>query len=848
MPLLRWFLAYAAGLLAGAPAGFEPFFPYGLAALALAHALVSTLRQPRHAGLQVLGLLVLFAGGGLLSHRGWADPPPDHLWRQVSPGTRLDLEGVVTDLPEGRPGRLRYRLTLTRINPGDGWRPVRGTVRLGFYGEAAPLAWRDRVRVRGIRLKRPRNFRNPGRFDYEEFMRLAGVDATGGTRRAEVFQVLGRQPLTWADWAPALRQQGRDLLEAAVPGPPGALLQALVFGQQAGLPESTREAFRATGLAHLLAVSGLHIGFVAAAVFALLYRPVFGLLIHFKPEWARFGWARKITALACVVPVLAYMALTGPRLSALRAGILVLVFLLALVLDREKHWLNTLVLAAWLVLLWQPRVLFQAGFQMSFLAVLAIVLLLEWVLPRAADPLERLAGVPWYRRWAVPGGPPATWRTRGVDLLMATFCLSAAAWVATFPVILYHFHRVSPGGLLMNLWAVPLASFLIPATLAVLALGLVFQGVAQVLLVPLGWLAGGMLTLTEAGATVPGMSLYLPQPPWPWLVFYAGLVLGWMAWRRRLNRAERFPLAPGQAWRVRAVLGICAAGVVWGLLFPRPGTADGDRLQVWMLDVGQGESLFIEFPNGKNLLLDGGGYFRDAFDVGTRVVGSFLWSRGIGKIDYLGATHSDQDHIDGVESILDRFEVGQLLDRPDALRDRRFSRLRLRALSRGVRPRLMEPGDTLRVGEVVLRWFHPSAAFRQTRGEPLPARLGNDYSWVIRLEYREVRVLLTGDITEEAERWLVTQGVPLKAQVLKAPHHGSRSSSSPAFLRAVEPRDALISSGPYSVFRHPHREVLARYQAEGIRPWRTDRQGALHLVTDGRRYRIETHEYLSHWD
>jgi len=638
------------------------------------------------------------------------------------------------------------------------------------------------------------------------------------------------------------------VLAEGLPQEAGALLMAMVFGDKTGLPQNTQEAFRATGLAHLLAVSGLHVGFVAAAAYLLFFPPIFHLMLRFRPDWARFGYARKAAALGAALPVLGYMLLAGPKVSALRAGILVLLFLLALVVNRERDLLHTLVLAAFLILLWEPGALFQAGFQLSFLAVLLILLMLQWVAWPAGEGLDPLIGVPWYRRWATPG-PPRPWPERVVDACLATGFLSCAAWLATFPVLLYHFHRVSPGSLFMNLWAVPLASLLIPPTLMVLLLGLFWKSLALILLIPLGWLAQLFLLFNSLGASLPGMSVYLPRPPWPWLVFYFALVLGapyWFYWKRTATARRPMPTA----WQRLGpwALALAAVLVVVWLAFPRLLAWPPDKLQVWLLDVGQGESIFIEFPNGQNLLLDGGGYFTDALDVGTRVVGSFLWSRGIGTLDYLGATHSDQDHIDGVESVLDHFNVRHFLDRADGLHDRRFSRLRRRAMRHGVEPLLWRPGETLAVGEARLRLLHPTLKFHQAAGKPLPPRLANDWSWVILLEYRQFKMLLTGDITESAERWLVQTGAAVRADVLKAPHHGSRSSSSLEFLSAVGARDVMISSGTANVFRHPHPEALAAYQKQGLQVWRTDRQGALRLVTDGMSYRIQTHALGSHWD
>lgn len=199
-----------------------------------------------------------------------------------------------------------------------------------------------------------------------------------------------------------------QILSEALSPKHAALLKGMVFGDKAGLPRETLEPYQATGLAHLFAVSGLHIGFVAGAAYFLAYSVLFAGFLRVRPHWVWSGWVRPLSAGLCLVPVLLYMLLVGPRVSSIRAGVMVIVFLLAVIVGRERHMLNALAFSALLILLWNPEAVFMIGFQMSFLAVLAIVVWLNSI----KNPDEPLAESPWYRRWLQVGPPPVTGRKR----------------------------------------------------------------------------------------------------------------------------------------------------------------------------------------------------------------------------------------------------------------------------------------------------------------------------------------------------------------------------------------------------------------------------------------------------
>jgi len=846
--LLPYFLFYTAGLFAAFPASRAFLFPWALP-LALLTAAVWTARRTRHTRpchLILFGLLL--AAGGAAAVWDTAFRPDHHILNHVEDGRRANVTGRVAEPPQYYPGRVRYRIDLESIQYGDKEVGVTGRARITLYEPEHTVRTGDRVRFLRVRLKRPRNFKNPGRFDYEHYMRTEGIDVIGGVGNTDRLERLERiRPSMVAERREAILHAVRDLFARNLDADKAALLRGMVLGEKEFLREEVQEAYRATGVAHLMAVSGLHIGFVAGATYFLLYFLLFRLFLRYKPRWVYLGWTQKAAVLACFVPVLLYMGLIGAKVSALRAGSMVILFLIAVLVDRERGIFNALLIAAFGILLWNPGSFLTPGFQLSFGAVFTILYFHRMLLGPAGDAIDRLGEQPWYRRLPGMQDEDTGFPAKAARFVYGTAFVSAAAILGTLPALVYQFNRVSLAGFFLNLLLVPLASLVIPAALLIALIGTVSMSLADTLMPLVDAALGVFVTVPVWTASLPYTSFYVPTPPEFWLVFYTALVLGVPAYvyHYRLKDKSEEDTSPSRFltprfWQKAGLL-MCAAGLVVWWVWPRFPEFKTDTLRVTVLDVGQGESVFVEFPNGETLLIDGGGFYKDALDVGKVVVGRFLWSQGYRRVDYLAATHSDHDHISGLFSIAGLFEVGHFLDRDPPAADVRIDGLRRRLREQGAERVMLAPEHSLEFGEVRLTALHPEPSFPQAAGDG-GGRIDNDLSWVLRLDYREFSLLLTADITERAERYLAANGARLDADILKSPHHGSRYSSSPDFLKAVGAREVLVSAGYVNPFGHPHPETAGRYRAHGLRLWRTDRHGALTVVTDGHGYRIETHE------
>jgi competence protein ComEC len=846
MPLLPYFLVYLSGLLAALPASQNFLFPYFLSlATAITGAFLFAWSR-RNPPIKAMILVLLFPLG--FSAPGWQDRlrPDHHILNHVQEGQRAVVEGWVEDMPTVYPDKVQYRVHLQQITyKGSLPVPVSGTARITLYQSENPFRAGDRLRIHRTKLKRPRNFKNPGRFDYVHYTRSQGIDVLGGVSKAKYIERLGTMPLgTFTALRGTIRERMLSFFDRHLPEDSAALLKAMLLGEKQYLSEELRQAYIDTGLAHLMAVSGLHIGFVAGACFLILYPFVLYLLWKFRSQWALLGHARKIVALLCVFPVLLYMFLVGAKISALRAGVMILVYLFAVLINREKHLLNALLVAAFLILIWNPEAVVGPGFLLSFGALLTIVLAIQFMENPSGDALDQLGEIPWYRRLPKPRLSEASWGARIYDIFQSTVFISLAALLGTLPILIYFFNHISICGIFLNLLLVPLTAVLIPLGLLTSLLALLYEPIGTLLMPLTAGLLQIYVGLPRLAADLPFMSFYVPTPPAVWPILYYALLIAIPLWLRSRRSIQKPVPDPRGGWNKTVPWGLALASLILivSFIWPRFHFFKNGELSVYLLDVGQGESIYMEFPNGETLLLDGGGYFRNSLDVGKLVVAPFLWNRGLWGLSYVGATHSDHDHISGLESLAGLVSIGHFLDRRPALPDRRIDQLKSRLIDRKTVALPLQPGQPWQVGEVRLTLLHPTPEFVAT--SPAHNKIGNDLSMVWKIEYGAFSMLLTGDITEKAERYLVEHEAPLRAKILKAPHHGSRTSSTPDFIRAVNPKDVIVSSGRFNIFHHPHPNIVERYREQGATLWRTDLQGAIRITTNGTDTLITHHNDL----
>lgn len=602
--------------------------------------------------------------------------------------------------------------------------------------------------------------RNPGGFDFARYYRNRGIACGMYVAQAEETDAVPRGAAL-----ARLRETVNAVYDRALPAEEAGILKAMVTGDKADVDDSVREAYRAAGISHILAISGLHVSLLAELLRRLLRQAL--------------GRTRRQAAAITLGFLWAYGLFTGLSASTARAVILATVVLGGQLLYRKADTLNSLGTAALLILLAKPLYLWDAGFLLSFASVAGIVLGFAW-----------LDGV-WPRRPAV------------ANLLLTT----VFATLGSGPLIAWFYYRVSVVSLAANLLVVPVLELVLALGILVGLVGLWFPAGALFLAGPDYVLLRGITGLSRWVAALPGAEILTGRPPLGAMLFYYGLLLTVLClWKQK---PRGIPLLT-----VGLAIGL-AGSLSWQRL------AQVNR--VAFLDVGQGDAAVISTYDRKALVIDGGGsaFARRGNSTGVNVVAPYLEYVGAGAIDLLVVTHMDTDHALGALELLDEVPVQALaLGRCSDPSDPLFVQLVQTAAQKGVPLYRFETGQALDLAEdLSLTCLYA--------GENNPGTDTNGDSLVLRLDCGDGAVLFTGDLEARDEAALVDSGADLSCTVLKLSHHGSKYSSTPEFLAAAHPDWAVVSAGRGNRYGHPHAETLERLAEAGVPVLSTARQGGI---------------------
>lgn len=633
----------------------------------------------------------------------------------------------------------------------------------------------SRVWVRGI-LTPFREATNPGEFDaagyYENRGYLFSVRKAAVKWQGETYDRLGNRLYE-------LRSLSAGLFVSLLGERDGAVAAAMVLGLKKDVDAEVKALYQDAGIAHLLAISGLHVTMLGMAFWKMLK----GLRL---PQWP--------AALLTGLFLFAYGMATGMSVSTQRAMILFFLTLAARLLGRTADPLTGLALAACVILVPNPRYLLDAGFQLSFTAVAGAVM---------AVPVLQEKGVKRQE------GKDSLWKKK-LDGIYKAVTSSMGITLATLPVLLFHYYKWNPWSVLANVVVIPLMGILLPWLLFLAAAGMALGELPGMLFVLklLALPAGGILSLYRTVCRVvlwlPGSSLHTGRPQWWQMLLYGlGLVL-LVLWGRRISPRVRLPLA--------ALL-----TAVFLIRFP-------GQLVITMLDVGQGECICVETQEHHFYLIDAGSSSNRS--AGKYQIIPFLEYSGARRLEGIFITHWDEDHVNALEDILewakrDHVEIGRLFLPGAELADEGQQKLLALAAQYGIMAERIVAGQSLEDGKIAIDCLHPYADERvQSR---------NASSCVLKLSSKEFSAVFTGDLEEEGEKWLVSsyRGGQLEADVLDAGHHGSANASTVEFLRAVSPKTVLISCGKNNSYGHPARETLKRIENQRAACFVTSKDGAV---------------------
>ena len=748
-----------------------------------------------------LTIVVVCAGGGARAAYHWTSP---RALESVATKTddSITVAGEIRDAPERSDGRVSFTLAVERaLGPAD-TSTVTGAVRVTLGSSPwqdhsrpyPPVYQGDDVRLTG-RLGPAPDKRNPGGFDYAAYLARRGVCCTMYVGSPDRVLQVDRGQGWFTNLVVDLRRYVRRQIDRFVPTTDGrTVLDALLLGDRSGITDDQRQRFAQTGLMHLLAVSGLHVFLVGMVLYVLL-QP---LLLRLRLSWRTVEVCR---ATLTVLVLGSYLLLTGARPSVVRAVVMSALFIGGVLFQRSTHPLNTLGVAALVLLALRPPALFDAGFQLSMAAVAGIVTLRPRLLDVVPDAWQEATASEW---------------------LVSMVAVSAAAMIGTAPVLFYHFGWVSGAGLLLNIVGIPVTGLALSAAVAME----VFGGIWPLAGVAFGQAASlfvDILLLTSRhGADWLGWAGLRVSSPSAWTLL--SLVAGIVA-------VAQWP-RPRLRWR--CIVGALLTGTI-GLYIGLLSSPTQSTLDLLFFDVGQGDAVLVSTPGDRHILVDTGPRSMGGDGAAAYSVLPYLRSRGIDRLDMVVVTHPDEDHLGGLPAILRDVTVGRVVHSGQAA-DTDLYRETRRLLSRQSVPSVVaRRGDTLDVGAGVrMEVLGPP---NDVAGWDMADV--NERSLVLRLTYGGIHVLLPGDVEADAETNLVaTYGDQLASHVVKIPHHGSETSSTPKFVDAVADSSlqtrAVVSVGRENQFGMPSERVMSRWTSTTSSTASTASDGAVWLRTNGR--------------
>lgn len=797
-----WLVATTIALLIGQAAAIPQWAVLnGAAQLLLVPLPLLLLRRWRRFAALLILVGVAFAVG-YARHRQLLYPEfsPAHLRSVMTRHETLHLEGVLRQEPEKLPNRTRWQLRAEALWHPTGSEEVEGNLLISVRNVRRDWRYGDRVRL-NIKPGVPRDSGNPGGFNYAAYLADREVYATGYLDNDGEVQLVKRQAGGLRVAIEALRRDIRRFMQRQLSPDNAPLLKALVVGDMGEIPKEVRNDFTAAGVNHVLSISGLHVSMLGLLVFALIR---FGLGFN---SYLLLRWnLLKVATFFSFFAVLFYTALAGAQVPTVRSAIMIGVYQLAVLLDREEEVLTSLTFAALLIALIWPGVIADISFQLSFLAVLFIA----WGMRKAME------WIPKPEKDLLP--QEKSWLKDYCRKISLQFLVPLLATLGTGPLIAHYFGHLSLAGFISNPLIVPLTGFV------VVPLGLLIgicAVVAPAAAAPLVWLAERLTALTtwlvQGLANLPLANLSVPAPNLFEVALLYGLLIAGLL-------VKTYRLATVALLFLVAVLSL-------DVLYWRGERWQRRELRVTHLNVGQGDAAVIEFPGSKVLVLDAGGAAVGDFDTGESIVAPFLRSRKILQADYLMVSHARIDHYGGMRALVKEFSPTEFWSGPATSQLGRFEELDEAVEHAKIKRIALNSADPCRIIEAVkLCTVYPGSDG------------GDDRSVVLRLEFGKASFLFAGDIDKRDERSLQAWAKDLRASVLKIPRHGSATASSDEFISAVKPRLAVLSSsgrGPGAAKRD---EVLERYRQAGAQILRTDEDGAIIFKTDGEALQFEAYK------
>jgi competence protein ComEC len=826
-PIIPLALAFIFGIVGALYFPGQSFWFISLAVLASGYTLHSFVYQKKSR----LSPLILFACMGYLSFASIdaASLRANHV-AHFRDGRVWNITGTVASTPVFKIPRQKCVLKNLKLLPISGESPtveLRGNIQINIYGKEKDLAAGNRIMVTS-QIKPVRSFHNPGGFDYTRYMLWQNIWGTVSISDNKLKILPSADINYFTNKIHTFRSDISDLILKAADGDARAVLSALIIGDRRELSSSLQESFNRAGVSHVLSISGLHVGIVATAAFVF-----FKWLLSFSKPLLLRAWTKKTAAICAVFPVIFYGLIAGMPPATQRSVIMVSVFLMSFLIEREHDLFNTIASAALLILIIDPPALFSISFQLSFAAVLSI----SWGMSNIQV---------WISQSVIA-------KNAVLKYIVTLLCVSLCAILGVAPLVMRYFNTFPISGVFANLLVVPLMGSLV-VIIGLFSILVIYPFSSHIALWGLktcSWILKPVIDFIYYLSDTPFAAIKTITPSILEIICFYLLVWGCISmWRgkgdgketdKAINNAPAMSGPAKDSWRLW--IGAMVAVILMVLFIDTIYWANrrlwNDEFRVTLMDVGQGNAAVLEMPGGSCMVIDGGGFGDNAsFDIGERILAPFLWGNKIRTVDTVVLTHPDSDHLNGLVYILKYFHVKQVISThqtSDSAIYRDFVNLiQKNAIAH---PDLSQIQRTITVNGATVDFLHPDSDFMVRHASLSPKDINNN-SIVAKACFGGFSILFPGDIMDAAEKdLLLKMSQSLDSTLLIAPHHGSKTSSTGSFLDAVDPKVIIVSCGKEDHF--PSKSVLERYKNRGVDVFRTDYNGAIRVVIEDETMMVE---------
>ena len=742
-------------------------------------------------------------------------PGPGHIIHYADKKAVM-MEGIIIESPQFSPDKTELILAAANIIEDGNLIPVEGRTIItikGYY----PFKYGDFLRF-AVNLKTPHNFHNPGGFDYEKYLLYQRIMVRGFISDPEKIVIMRQnQGNRIKAFIENFRMKLKTIIYENAESPQKEIIQAMILGDQKEISRDIMEKFNRTGVSHIIAISGFNVGMIA--VFSLF---VIRLILKSSETFLlRYSMIAVSTWLS-LIPVIIFCLIAGLGVSVVRATIMAVVFMAAILIGRQRDLYNTLALAAFIILIIAPYSLFDVSFQLSFAAVFALL----FITPR----VSHIFSSPW-----VEEKKDQHPRTVQIVINSALFvAVTLSATLGTLPLIIFYFNRFSNVVLPANICVVPVLGILaIPVSMAIILTAPISASLAIPFIYVCSILVTISLKIVDFFDSIPGASWIVTTPTVIEIFAYYILLFALVSLLDRKDEETKKKYKIHISILKLTCLCLCLFFAVYNIYLYTQ-SKQNHYVSMTAIDVGQGSAALFRLPGGKTLLIDGGGFADGSFDIGKNVVAPFLLHQRIKKIDYVILTHPHPDHLGGLIYILDNFAVREVWSNGQSSQTQMYQQfidiLKKKSIVHRV---LSEDTGTFFVNGVAYEILNPEHPLNTKMDASEKYDLVNDNSLVMKISFGKIAFLLTADIGSDVEERLISAGKDMRSAILLVAHHGGFRSSTRPFLHQVHPHIAVISCGKDNIYHDPHPDVLRRFREIETKVLRTDKNGAVTVKTDG---------------